>query len=116
MSKKSFNPLALTIGAALLGSVGIASAASFALNDLGTGYMLVGDEAPAKTKAEGKCGEGKCGAAKKAAEAKAAAAAAAGNGTAAAAGDKAKAEGSCGEGKAKMDAAAAEKAKADDKH
>ena len=113
MSKKSFNPLALTIGAALLGSVGIASAASFALNDLGTGYMLVGDEAPAKTKAEGKCGEGKCGAAKKAAEAKAAAA---GNGTAAAAGDKAKAEGSCGEGKAKMDAAAAEKAKADDKH
>ncbi|PJA40871.1 MAG: hypothetical protein CO182_07485, partial [Lysobacterales bacterium CG_4_9_14_3_um_filter_62_6] len=69
MSKKSFNPLALTIGAALLGSVGIASAASFALNDLGTGYMLVGDEAPAKTKAEGKCGEGKCGAAKKAAEA-----------------------------------------------
>ena len=69
MSNKIVNTLSLAIGAALLGSVGLANAASaFAVNDLGQGYMLVGEEKP-----EGKCGEGKCGA------------------------DKGK-EGSCGEG------------------
>jgi uncharacterized low-complexity protein len=56
MSKKVINPLTLTIGAALLGAVGMANAGSFALTDLGTGYMQTGEKAT-----EGKCGEGKCG-------------------------------------------------------
>jgi uncharacterized low-complexity protein len=58
MSNKVVKSLTVAIGAALLGSVTIASAASaFQVNDLGQGYMLVGEEKP-----EGKCGEGKCGA------------------------------------------------------
>jgi uncharacterized low-complexity protein len=88
MSKKAINPLTLTLGAALLGAVGMANAGSFALNDLGTGYMLTGDKA-----AEGKCGEGKCGE-KKAEGACGEKAKAEG-----ACGEKAKAEGKCGEGK-----------------
>ena len=69
MSNKIVNSLSLAVGAALLGSVTLASAATaFQVQDLGQGYMLVGEEKP-----EGKCGEGKCGA------------------------DKGK-EGSCGEG------------------
>ena len=81
MSNKIVNTLSLAIGAALLGSVGLANAASaFAVNDLGQGYMLVGEEKP-----EGKCGEGKCGDSKTE-EAKCG-------------GDKAKEEGKCGEGK-----------------
>lgn len=60
MSNKIVNSLSLAVGAALLGSVTLASAASaFQVQDLGQGYMLVGEEKP-----EGKCGEGKCGGAK----------------------------------------------------
>ena len=85
MSNKIVGSLSLAVGAALLGSVGLASAGSaFAVNDLGQGYMLVGDEKP-----EGKCGEGKCGADK-------------GKEAAAEAGKEA-AEGSCGEGKCGAD-------------
>jgi uncharacterized low-complexity protein len=65
MSKKVINPLTLTIGAALLGAVGMANAGSFAMNDLGPGYMLAGDKAAegscGEKKADGKCGEGSCG-------------------------------------------------------
>ena len=93
MSKKMINPLTLTIGAALLGAVGMANAGSFALNDLGTGYMQVGEKGT-----EGKCGEGKCG--EKAAAGKAGEKAAEGK-----CGEKA-AEGKCGEGKCGEKAAA----------
>jgi uncharacterized low-complexity protein len=93
MSNKSSNPLGLLIGAALLGSVGLAQAGnSFELTDLGAGYMLVDD----KAKTEGKCGEGKCGAEKgkegACGDDKAKAEGKCG-------GDKAAAEGKCGEGK-----------------
>ena len=91
MSNKMNRTLTLAIGAALLGSVGLAQAGNaFQLDDLGTGYMLVGDE---KGK-EGKCGEGKCGAEK--------------GKEGACGGDKAKAEGKCGEGKCGGDKAKAE--------
>ena len=62
MSNKVVNSLSLAVGAALLGTCFAAGAATpFQLNDLGQGYMQVGD-APAADKAkEGKCGEGKCG-------------------------------------------------------
>jgi uncharacterized low-complexity protein len=103
MSNKSSNPLGLLIGAALLGSVGLAQAGnSFELTDLGAGYMLVDD----KAKTEGKCGEGKCGAEK--------------GKEGACGGDKAKAEGKCGEGKCggekgKEGACGGDKAKAEGK-
>ena len=95
ISNKIVNTLSLAIGAALLGSVGLANAASaFAVNDLGQGYMLVGEEKP-----EGKCGEGKCGADKgkegSCGEGKEAAEGKCGEGKCGA--DKGK-EGSCGEG------------------
>ncbi len=95
MSNKIVNTLSLAIGAALLGSVGLANAASaFAVNDLGQGYMLVGEEKP-----EGKCGEGKCGADKgmDAADAAGKEAAEGKCGEGKCGGDKGK-EGSCGEG------------------
>lgn len=54
MSTKIVKPLTAAVGVALLGTAAIAGADNlFALNDLGTGYQLVGEE--------GKCGEGKCG-------------------------------------------------------
>lgn len=85
MSNKIVNSLSLAVGAALLGSVTLASAASaFQVQDLGQGYMLVGEEKP-----EGKCGEGKCGADKGAAAADAA--------------GKEATEGKCGEGKCGAD-------------
>jgi len=63
-------PVALAIGAALMTSLataGAAHASLFAVNALGTGYMLAaGDAAGDEKPAEGKCGEGKCGADKKA--------------------------------------------------
>lgn len=60
-------PVAVAIGAALISSLavaGVAQASSFAINALGSGYMLAagdaaGDEKPMDC--EGKCGEGKCG-------------------------------------------------------
>jgi uncharacterized low-complexity protein len=55
MSQKLCKPLALAIGAALIGAAGSASAApAFALVDIGGGYMIAAG-------GEGKCGEGKCG-------------------------------------------------------
>lgn len=92
MSNKIVNSLSLAVGAALLGSVTLASAASaFQVQDLGQGYMLVGEEKP-----EGKCGEGKCGADKAKDEGKCGA-------------DKAKGEGKCGEGKCGADMKEGEK-------
>ncbi len=95
MSNKVVKTLSVAIGAALLGSVTIASAANaFQVSDLGQGYMLVGDEKP-----EGKCGEGKCGADKKeGAEHEKGKEGKCGEGKCGA--DKGK-EGSCGEGKDK---------------
>ncbi|MEX1994082.1 MAG: hypothetical protein WD929_05425 [Steroidobacteraceae bacterium] len=63
-------PVALAIGAALATSIaaaGVAQASSFAVNALGSGYMLSAGDPPAggEKPAEGKCGEGKCGADKK---------------------------------------------------
>ena len=119
MNKKP-SPLALTIGAAVVGSAALTSTASagenpFALRDLGSGYLqLASNEAGAegrcgaspkgkegacagaKTGAaadkamEGKCGEGKCGASMNMPAPEAA--------TPAGAADKAM-EGKCGEGK-----------------
>jgi len=61
MSKKVINTVSIAVGAALLGSVALVNASNaFQMNDLGQGYMLVGDHA-----GEGKCGEGKCGEGKK---------------------------------------------------
>jgi uncharacterized low-complexity protein len=92
MSNKIVNTLTVAIGAALLGSVSIASAANaFQVTDLGQGYQLVGDEKPA----DQKCGEAKCGADKKDGEAKC------GEGKCGGEKKDAKAEGEkkCGEGK-----------------
>jgi uncharacterized low-complexity protein len=91
-------PVALAIGAALattIAAAGVAQASAFAVNALGSGYMLAAGDEKAK---EGKCGEGKCGADKKAegkcGEGKC------GEGKCGA--DK-KAEGKCGEGKCGAD-------------
>ena len=89
MSSKFMKPLSVAVGVAFVGSLAIsqaASASSFALTDLDSGYQLAGD--PAKEGEKGKdgaCGEGKCGA-DKAKEAHCGA-------------DKAAHEGKCGEGK-----------------
>ncbi len=59
MSTKLVKPLGAAVGLALLGSAGLACADSpFMLNDLGSGYQLVGEEGKC---GEGKCGEGRCG-------------------------------------------------------
>jgi len=90
MSNRILKPLTFAVGAAFIGSFALsqdAVASSFALTDLDSGYMLVGDEAAAEgdaKAAEGKCGEGKCGEDKAAAEGKCG-------------------EGKCGEGKAAHD-------------
>jgi uncharacterized low-complexity protein len=91
MSNKFVKPLSIAVGVAFVGSLAIsqaASASSFSLSDLDSGYQLVGgdkhDDAD-KAKKEGKCGEGKCGD-DKAKEGKCG-------------DDKAKHEGKCGEGK-----------------
>ena len=75
MSKQINKPLALAVGAALVGGLAL-SASAFAMTDLGTGYMMGASTAGAakagdkqaeancgadKQSAEGKCGEGKCG-------------------------------------------------------
>jgi uncharacterized low-complexity protein len=85
MSKQISKPLALAIGAALVGGVAF-SASAFAMTDLASGYMVSGAEAKTGTdkKAEGSCGS------KMAAEASCGA-------------DKKTAEGKCGEGKCGMD-------------
>jgi uncharacterized low-complexity protein len=118
MSKKVINPLTLTIGAALLGAVGMANAGSFAMNDLGGGYMLAGEKAAeantAEKKADGKCGEGSCGEKKadgKCGEGSCGEKKADGKCGEGACGEHKKADGSCGEKKA--DGACGEHKKAD---
>lgn len=63
MSKQINKPLALAVGAALVGGIAL-SASAFAMTDLTSGYMVAASQAPGETgkkDAEGKCGEGKCG-------------------------------------------------------
>lgn len=59
MSKQTNKPVALAIGAALVGGLALSSSA-FAMTDLATGYMLGGEQA-AKAGEAAKTGEGKCG-------------------------------------------------------
>lgn len=88
---KQRNTIAITLGAALLGSTFVAQAGNnpFAVQELSSGYSLAAHEKGH----EGSCGEGKCGAemqgASKAQEGKC------GEGKCGA--DKARKEGSCGE-------------------
>ncbi len=79
--KKAATPVALAVGAALVGSLALVSTASaqtgaspFAMTTLSAGYMLgVGGEGSCggdkegeeKDKGEGSCGEGSCGGDKK---------------------------------------------------
>ncbi len=79
---KQRNTIAITLGAALLGSTFVAQAGGnpFASQELSSGYSLAAHEKGH----EGACGEGKCGGDMKAEEGKGG-------------GDKAKKEGSCGE-------------------
>jgi len=86
MSKQINKPLALAVGAALVGGMAM-SASAFAMTDLASGYMVSASHA---------AGEAKCGADKKAAEAKCGADKAAGEAKCGA--DKKAAEGKCGEG------------------
>jgi uncharacterized low-complexity protein len=63
MSKQINKPLALAVGAALVGGIALSTSA-FAVTDLSSGYMLAASQSPGeagKKAAEGKCGEGKCG-------------------------------------------------------
>ncbi|MBF6024237.1 hypothetical protein [Lysobacter niastensis] len=53
MSKQTNKPVALAIGAALVGGLALSTSA-FAMTDLTAGYMLGGEQAA-------KAGEGKCG-------------------------------------------------------
>jgi uncharacterized low-complexity protein len=115
MSKQIKKPLALVLGATLIGGLSL-SASAFAMSDLSQGYLLGAQQAPPAAEkaadakaaadttktAEGSCGadkkakEGSCGADKKAAEGKC------GEGKCGA--DKKKAaEGKCGEGKCGAD-------------
>lgn len=86
MSKQINKPLALAVGATLLGGMALSSSA-FAMTDLASGYMVSASHAGAEAScgASKKAGEAKCGADKKAGEAKCGA-------------DKKMAEGKCGEG------------------
>ena len=79
---KQRNTIAITLGAALLGSTFVAQAGGnpFASQELSSGYSLAAHEKGH----EGACGEGKCGGDMKAEEGKCG-------------GDKAVKEGSCGE-------------------
>ena len=79
---KQRNTIAITLGAALLGSTFVAQAGGnpFASQELSSGYSLAAHEKGH----EGACGEGKCGGDMKAEEGKCG-------------GDKAAKEGSCGE-------------------
>ena len=68
-------PVALAIGAALVGTLAVAGAASasaFTVTDLAHGYsQFMGEGSCGGEKGkEGKCGEGKCGGASKGAEGK----------------------------------------------
>ena len=65
MSSKIMKPLSVAVGVAFVGSLAIsqaASASSFSLSDMNSGYQQVGEGHDHGDKAkEGKCGEGKCG-------------------------------------------------------
>ena len=90
---KQRNTIAITLGAALLGSTFVAQAGGnpFASQELSSGYSLAAHEKGH----EGACGEGKCGGDMKAEEGKCG-------------GDKASKEGKCGEGKGGGDKAVKE--------
>ncbi|WP_043216173.1 HvfA family oxazolone/thioamide-modified RiPP metallophore [Aquipseudomonas alcaligenes] len=89
--------MAITLGAALLGSTFVAQAGGnpFASQELSSGYSLAAHEKGH----EGACGEGKCGGEMKAEEGKCG-------------GDKASKEGKCGGDKAKKEGSCGEEAKA----
>ncbi|BCR25362.1 HvfA family oxazolone/thioamide-modified RiPP metallophore [Aquipseudomonas alcaligenes] len=94
---KQRNTIAITLGAALLGSTFVAQAGGnpFASQELSSGYSLAAHEKGH----EGACGEGKCGGDMKAEEGKCG-------------GDKASKEGKCGGDKAKKEGSCGEEAKA----
>jgi len=71
MSKQINKPLALAVGAALVGGMAM-SASAFAMTDLASGYMVAASHAAGEAScgADKKAGEAKCGADKKAAEGK----------------------------------------------
>ena len=94
---KQRNTIAITLGAALLGSTFVAQAGGnpFASQELSSGYSLAAHEKGH----EGACGEGKCGGAMKAEEGKCG-------------GDKASKEGKCGGDKAAKEGSCGEEAKA----
>ncbi|GAB3386145.1 HvfA family oxazolone/thioamide-modified RiPP metallophore [Lysobacter fragariae] len=85
MSKQTNKPLALAVGAALVGGIAL-SASAFAMTDLASGYMVSASHAGAEANcgADKKGAEAKCGADKKA--------------EGSCGGDKKAAEGKCGEG------------------
>ena len=60
MSKQTNKPIALAVGAALVGGLAL-SASAFAMTDLSSGYMVASAAAGEPKAGEGKCGEGKCG-------------------------------------------------------
>jgi len=91
MSKQINKPLALAVGAALVGGLAL-SASAFAVTDLASGYMVSAGQAGG----EGKAAEARCGADKTASEAKCGA-------------DKAAGEGKCGEGKCGIEVMDADK-------
>ncbi len=67
MSNKIMKPLSVAVGVAFVGSLAIAQAAtasSFSLSDMDSGYQQVGEGHEHDKKADGSCGEGKCGVAK----------------------------------------------------
>ena len=94
---KQRNTIAITLGAALLGSTFVAQAGGnpFASQELSSGYSLAAHEKGH----EGACGEGKCGGDMKAEEGKCG-------------GDKASKEGKCGGDKAKKEGSCGEEAQA----
>ena len=94
---KQRNTIAITLGAALLGSTFVAQAGGnpFASQELSSGYSLAAHEKGH----EGACGEGKCGGDMNAEEGKCG-------------GDKASKEGKCGGDKAKKEGSCGEEAKA----
>ena len=93
MSKQIKKPVALALGAALVGGLTLSTSA-FAMSDLAQGYLLGAQQAQTAEKAadakatDAKAAEGTCGADKKHAE-----------GSCGADKDKKAAEGKCGEGK-----------------
>jgi uncharacterized low-complexity protein len=61
---KFMKPLSVAVGVAFVGSLAVsqaASASSFSLTDMDSGYQQVGEGHDHDKAKEGKCGEGKCG-------------------------------------------------------